>query len=359
VAINSEDLINFIFIFSASLVLSVALVFVRIGRGVSDLSAQQSSHTRPTSRLGGLSVVGAIFIGTWFWFVSAELSAAYQLFLIVSAPLFIAGLAEDFGVATGVRLRLLAAVVSGAGFVVAFGQWLPRLDVAILDVAMAWPVFAVPFTVVACAGVAHAFNLIDGINGLSSVVSIGACTALMAICAQVGLWSHFQALGLLLAAVAGFMVVNFPFGRLFLGDGGAYIIGHILVWTAVSVVWMSPDVSTFAVLLIFFWPIADTVLAIWRRGTRGRDMTQPDRLHFHQLVMRGLELAVLGRGRREIANPLATVVITPLAIAPMVLGTVFYNSHLASVIFTVFSSVCFVSAYFIGIKWAQTARRRM
>lgn len=354
----SAFLTNFIYVFGASLALSVALIFVRIGRGAVDLDAVQASHTRPTSRLGGVAVFGVVFAGTWFWFSAPEVSSGYQLFLLVSAPLFIAGVAEDLGYPTGVRLRLLAAVVSGAAFVVAFGQWLPRLDIPIVDRGMAVPAVAIPFTVLACAGVTHAFNLIDGLNGLSSFVSMGVCAALMSICAQVGLAAHFQALGLLLAALAGFLVVNFPFGRVFMGDGGAYVVGHILVWTSVSIVWNSPDVSAFAILLIFFWPIADTLLAIWRRTVRGTDMTRPDRLHFHQLVMRGLEISVLGRGRRHIANPLAAAMIVPMALSPMFAGVLFYDNVAATAWLSALAFGLFFLTYVIGIRWSRRGRGR-
>ncbi len=357
-ALNTLHIVNFLFVFGASFALSVALIFARLGRSSEDLSAVQASHTRATSRLGGVAVFAAVFVGTWFWFSSPDVSSAYQFFLLASAPLFVAGVAEDLGYPTGVRLRLVAALVSGAAFIATFGQWLPRLDIPLIDLAMALPIIAIPFTVIACAGVTHAFNLIDGLNGLSSFVAIGACVALMAICAQVGLWAHFQALGLLLAAVAGFLVVNFPFGRVFLGDGGAYAVGHILVWTSVSIVWSAHEVSAFAILLIFFWPIADTLLAIWRRTVRGGDMMRPDRLHFHQLVMRGLEIAMLGRGRRAIANPLAAVVIIPMATFPMFLATIFWDSVGTTAQLSLAAFTLFFLTYLAGMHWSRRGRGR-
>ena len=44
-----------------------------------------------------------------------------------------------------------------------------------------------------------------------------------------------------------------------MGDGGAYVVGHILVWTSVLIVWNSHQVFVFAILLIVFWLIADTL----------------------------------------------------------------------------------------------------
>lgn len=354
--LNSTFLTNFIYVFEASLALSVVLIFAQVSRGSADLSAIQASHTQPTSRLGGVGVFAAVFAGTLVCFSSPTVSSGYQLFLLLSLPLFMVGVAEYLGFPMGVSVRLLAAVVSGTAFVVAFGQWLPRLDIPIVDLWVAMPIIAIPFTVLACAGVTHAFNLIDGLNGFSSFVSMGVCVSLMTICAQVGLSAHFQALGLLLAALSGFFVVNFPFGRVFLGDGGAYVVRHILVWTSVSIVWNSPDMSAFAILLIFFWPIADTLLAIWRRTLRGADMTRPDRLHFHQLAMRGLEISILGRSRRNIANPLAAAMIVLMALAPMFAGVVFSDDVMATSWLSLMAFAGFYLTYIVGMRWSRRGR---
>ena len=65
------------------------------------------------------------------------------------------------------------------------------------------------------------------------------------------------------------MVLNYPLGKIFLGDGGAYALGHLLVWSAILLVNRASEISPFAILLIFFWPVADTGLAIWRRWKLG------------------------------------------------------------------------------------------
>ena len=88
--------------------------------------------------------------------------------------------------------------------------------------------FAIFFTIFATVGVVNAFNLIDGLNGLSSYVSISVATSLSIIAFQVGQLQFTIFLALLSAAVLGFFVLNFPLGKIFLGDGGAYTLGHLL-----------------------------------------------------------------------------------------------------------------------------------
>ena len=111
-------------------------------------------------------------------------------------------------------------------------------------------------------------------------------------------------------------------------------------------------------LLIFFWPVADTGLAIWRRWKLGNPTDRADRLHFHQLAMRFLEIRFFGRDRREIANPVATLILIPMISAPQVLGVLFWDDFEASVLSTLGVGLLFVATYFIGIGFAKNGRNK-
>ena len=163
---------------------------------------------------------------------------------------------------------------------------------------------------------------------------------------------------LVVAAVLGFMALNFPLGKIFLGDGGAYALGHLLVWSAIILINGAAEVSAFAILLVFFWPVADTGLAIWRRWKLGNPTDRPDRLHFHHLIMRFLQIRFLGREKRDLANPVATLILFPLILAPQVLGVLFWNDFRASVLSTLGTGVLFVATYLIGMSFAKKVRNK-
>ena len=151
----------------------------------------------------------------------------------------------------------------------------------------------------------------------------------------------------------GFFILNYPFGRLFLGDGGAYLLGHCLVWGGITLANQVSGLSPFAILLIFFWPIADTALAIWRRARLSSPADRPDRLHFHQLVMRFLEIRLLGRNRRTLANPLATLTIAPLIVAPQICGLLFAFEHASAILASALFSIIFFATYILGMRLAR------
>ena len=154
----------------------------------------------------------------------------------------------------------------------------------------------------------------------------------------------------------GFFTLNFPFGKIFLGDGGAYALGHLLVWCAILLINPALEISPFAILLIFFWPVADTGLAIWRRWKLGNPAGRPDRLHFHQLAMRFLEIRFFGRERRNIVNPLSTLLLVPLISTPQALGVLLWDNFTATVWSVAGMTLLFVATYLIGIRVAKSGR---
>jgi UDP-N-acetylmuramyl pentapeptide phosphotransferase/UDP-N-acetylglucosamine-1-phosphate transferase len=90
--------------------------------------------------------------------------------------------------------------------------------------------------------------------------------------------------GILMASTLGFLLVNWPWGILFLGDGGSYFLGSSVAWLCVELVNRNPQVSPFACLLLCAFPITETLYSIARRLKAHQSSGQPDRMHLHQLV---------------------------------------------------------------------------
>ena len=314
-----------------------------------DMQAVQASHVTPVARIGGLSVFIALVLVAIPYLESRNIWLSYPLLLLSAFPVFIVGFCEDLGYFSSPRLRLMTAVLSGVVFLVLFEQWLPRTDIPGLDFAMQWAPIGIGFSLFFAAGISHAFNLIDGLNGLTSFIAIGVALSLALISHQLGLVEHRDVLLILISAISGFLIFNFPLGKIFLGDGGAYAIGHILIWMAISILRSAPAVTPLAMLLIFFYPVADTLLAIMRRLYLGAPISHPDRLHFHQLIMRGIEIVVLGRNRRYISNPLATVLILPLAFSPMLAGILLVLDRNKAMIALLLFGALFFMVYKISI----------
>ena len=78
--------------------------------------------------------------------------------------------------------------------------------------------------------------------------------------------------------------VNLPLSKIFLGDGGSYLIGFTVAWLAVMLIGRNPGVSGFAALLVWVHPFIEVLLSIYRRKIKKMNPSHPDRQHFHSLV---------------------------------------------------------------------------
>lgn len=322
-----------------------------------DANAVQSAHDKPTLRIGGLGLLIGILSSILILNFSNDF-ILYALVLLCSAiPLILAGFVEDIGYSMHPKIRLAAIAISSLLCATVLQVSVARVGVSLIDIALSYALISMIFTIIAASGVTNAFNLIDGLNGLASFTAITTAVALSAI-AMLSDMNYLQNFYTMLAIVTfGFFLLNYPFGKLFLGDGGAYLLGHCLVWGGITLAHEVPGLSAFSVLLIFFWPVADTVLAIWRRVRLSRPADRPDRLHFHQLVMRFLEIRLLGRNRRQLANPLATLIIAPLIVAPQICGLIYAFDNKSAMIASGCFAVIFFMTYNLGMRLAQRTHK--
>lgn len=312
------------------------------------MRAVQAAHLKPTPRVGGLAIFGAMVTGLLF--LPAGAVGGHEVIILAGGLLFATGLIEDLGFGVSPRKRLIAAAVSSLLVIMFLEMWLPVIGIPQLEWIMNYWFVAIPLTLLLTVGVANAFNLIDGVNGLAAFTAITAAAAMALIAIQAGYFGVLGLATLLLACVFGFLVFNYPLGKIFLGDAGAYSLGFVISWLAITILVNAPEVTPWALLLTVFWPIMDLSLAVYRRQAKKTDKMLPDRLHVHQLVMRSLEIFVLGRNKRRIANPLTTLVLAPLVIMPAATGVLFWNEPALAFSATIFFATLFVGSYFLAFR---------
>ena len=271
--------------FGTSLALCVLIVMSKGWHGHLSLDAVQGVqkfHSAPTPRVGGLPIMLGI---TLAWAKAPqEVRDVLGPVLLASLPAFIFGLAEDITKRVGVMQRLLATMASGllAWWITDYS--LSRVDIVGVDWILRFKVISVVFTAFAVGGIANSINIIDGFNGLASTMSALAFIGIGVIAWQVGDRALAGVALILCACVWGFFWVNWPLGKIFLGDGGSYALGFALAWLGVELVERNPSVTAFSVLLICVHPVTEVLFSIFRRRVKKLHPGHPDRLHFHSLV---------------------------------------------------------------------------
>ena len=247
----------------------------------------QKYHTEPTPRIGGLMVMAGLLmsLGIASFADAAPAGREFGLLLLAAIPAFLGGLVEDVTKKIGVLERLLLTIFSGAIAAWLLGAVLNRLDIPGIDQALLWLPFAVVFTSFAVGGIANSINIIDGYHGLAGGFAVIALAAFAYVAALVGDNLIFTAALALAGALLGFLIWNWPGGKIFLGDGGSYLIGFLLAELSVMLVTRNPEVSPWFPLLLLIYPVFETFFSIYRRRLKhGISPGQPDNMHLHQLI---------------------------------------------------------------------------
>jgi UDP-N-acetylmuramyl pentapeptide phosphotransferase/UDP-N-acetylglucosamine-1-phosphate transferase len=287
----------------------------------------QKVHATPTPRVGGIAVYLALLIARTE-LRRPEVLDILDTVLVAGLPALVIGLLEDITKRAGVRLRLAATIVSGLLASWMGGVKLTHLDVPLLDSLLTAAPLAWVATAIAVGGVANAINMIDGFHGLASGVTTIALLAIAAVAASVGDSSLALTAVVLAAAVAGFWLVNFPWGKLFLGDGGAYFAGFALAWLAVLLPMRNPAVSPWASLLICGYPVIEALYSIARRCFSRRSPGQADGAHLHSLIASRFVRRRLRGVDPALQNPAVSVLMWICAAIPALLGVTFRASTL-------------------------------
>lgn len=290
--------------FAATLLASLALVWTQRWHGSFSMDStigMQKFHSRPTPRIGSVAVLFGLVVSNMF--VAPQVRAILTPMLIAALPAFLAGLLEDITKKVGVLPRLMATMCSGVFAWYLTGVAMRNTGVPELDYLLAFTPVAVVFTAFAVGGVANAVNIIDGFNGLAAGAVAIMFSAMGLIALDVGDTPLANVSFLLAASSLGFGAINWPFGKIFLGDGGAYLLGFLLAWVAVLLPMRHPSVTAWATMLVCAYPVLEVGFSYHRKSKRdGYRPGQPDKVHLHMLVHRRLARPLFANRSPSIQN---------------------------------------------------------
>ncbi|MCC5896198.1 MAG: undecaprenyl/decaprenyl-phosphate alpha-N-acetylglucosaminyl 1-phosphate transferase [Alkalibacterium sp.] len=145
-----------------------------------------------------------------------------------------------------------------------------------------------PFTILWIVGLTNAINLIDGLDGLASGISMIALTTMGIIgfffltIAEV---SISIMIFVLVAAIAGFWPYNFQPASIFLGDTGALFLGYMIGVFSLQGLKNATLISLILPIVILGIPVTDTLFAILRRKLNKQSISAADKNHIHHRLM--------------------------------------------------------------------------
>ena len=340
-----------------------ACALVRTGRDARALDTMlgglRKVHVSATPRIGGTAVAIGIAGGAT---VAVLMQGELQLWLLLlgcALPAFVWGLIEDLSKRGDVAVRLGLTAAAGAMAYVLLDARLSQIGVPGIDWLLATEIGSFAFTVFAITGVAHAVNVVDGLNGLSGFTVVLGAIGLCIVAWIVGDSFVLIAAGVLGASVLGFLVVNFPSGRLFLGDGGAYLIGLLLAVLSVMLVQRNSEVSPWFPPVLLAYPLWETLFTMYRRKRRGQSTGRADALHLHSLVYRRIVRwhgHAATQAQHVTRNSLASACLWILPAICFLLALSFWADTNALIVAGWTFNACYVVLYFRIVRFRVPAR---
>ncbi|HJV83656.1 glycosyltransferase [Noviherbaspirillum sp.] len=320
-----------------------------------ELNGAQKFHSHPVPRIGGLAIFIAVAAGGGLAYWRAPHIGAWIFLLLLSSTLaFGSGILEDWTKNVGVLYRLIFTLLSAVVGYFLLHAAIVRIDVSFIDSFLRFAPVSLLFTVLCVAGIANGINIIDGFNGLAGAISIFIALSLAYVSMQVG-DAHVTTAALVLAgATAGFMIWNYPFGLIFLGDGGAYFLGFMLAELAVLLIARNPQVSAWYAALLMIYPAFEVIFSIYRKKfVRGISPGIPDGVHLHMLVFKRLvrwTLGTQGARAKTRRNALTSPYLWLLSLTAIIPATLFWHSK--------WVLVGFSALFVVGYTWlyAQIVR---
>lgn len=101
--------------------------------------------------------------------------------------------------------------------------------------------------------------------------------------------------------------MNWPLGKIFLGDGEAYLLGFLLAWMAILLPMRNPQLTAWTTMLVCAYPVLEVAFSVQRRRRReGHHPGQPDKAHLHHFVHRRLVCQVFPNQSTTLQNGLTS-----------------------------------------------------
>jgi UDP-GlcNAc:undecaprenyl-phosphate GlcNAc-1-phosphate transferase len=331
----------------------------------------QKFHSTAVPRIGGVGLlVGMVAAGMVLPLVPSD-ADIYWLLMLSLLPAFLGGFAEDITRKVGPLSRLLLTLVTaGMAFSLA-GVHFVRSDMGWFDAGLAYAPFGYVMLLFAVAGVAHATNIIDGYHGLAGGVALIVLITMGYVAQQSDDALVAQFCYVTAAATGGFLVLNYPSGRLFLGDGGAYLLGIVIALAGAMLIQRNPEISPWFPMALVIYPVWETLFSMARRALIYRTgIGQPDACHLHSLVFRRVARHwVTGhdpaaRDKRNYLTTLPFWVVT-LAVAVLAVHCAGHTLNLALLIAGFIAGYCIVYwrlarlARPVGHKVAEVLRAKV
>jgi UDP-N-acetylmuramyl pentapeptide phosphotransferase/UDP-N-acetylglucosamine-1-phosphate transferase len=330
----------------ASFILNAAVIYfwhmgLYVHLGVKKYQGLQRIHHDEIPRLGGLVVISC---SAGYAYLQSN-DETLKLMLLALLPVIIFSLKEDLFHNVKPMLRLSALFLTSLTFIYLYrGPW-PVIDLPILQGALSTTLGIYMFYPVAIASISNGMNLIDGVNGLCAATTASILGSLLFLSHATFDTTYMMTIIALMLLLGIFLIFNYPYGKIFLGDLGAYCLGVLSSILTIVFYAKHPELPTWGAVLIMIYPATEIIFSVIRRTIRGVSLHKPDTEHLH------MRLFIFLRSQppiKKLANAMVTPALTLVWIFPLIVLPWVYKETALIFLAIFFFSIIYIACYMMA-----------
>ena len=141
-----------------------------------------------------------------------------------------------------------------------------------------------------------------------------------------------------------FLLFNYPFGKVFLGDLGAYFLGWTIGTLTIFFMSRNPEALNWCALIILSYPTTEVVFSFFRKVIIGQNPTAPDRSHLHLKLFFTLNKKI---ENKIVANSLVAPFLSLIWLTPLVLIPWIYSNKILIIFSIILQMIIYFSFYIV------------
>jgi len=249
-----------------------------------EFNKPQAFHELPTPLIGGMCIYISLLVVYFnFLFFKNLIFLDYILFCTL---FFLLGFLDDIKIRINPKIRLVLMILFLIILVKSNNIYIRQTGIEILNIGLdASDLFSLFFICICFLFIINGANLIDGYNGLLGFHALIITTNLFFINYLNGNNELASFIFFIILVLIMFLIFNFPRARIFLGDGGSYLIGVFIALCTIETSIANPEISPFYFCVLLFYLFFEVFFSFFRKiFVQKRSPIKPDDKHLHMLI---------------------------------------------------------------------------
>jgi UDP-GlcNAc:undecaprenyl-phosphate GlcNAc-1-phosphate transferase len=307
-------------------------------------SSKQRLHHDEVPRLGGLIIFLFLSFLAFFKFESDLLT----LLLISFIPIAFISIKEDFFHNTTPQARILLMIFGCLVFLIFTPSHFPVIDIPFVRQLLNLKFAGFAFFVFSMLVIINGNNLIDGVNGNMGMTNLIQLLVLATLGFEIGDYEFSSLCILFLIPLIIFLLFNFPFGKIFMGDFGAYFYGFTLSGLVIYFFGKYDNLLSWNAALILFYPAMELLFSFVRKKFfQKQSPLIPDAKHLHSLIYLSIR-----KSKKNFNNSFSLIFLFPFTFCSLFV-LVSYDSLSKLIAIIVLFSIIYVCFYFIALLFSK------